>query len=243
MTHSFLADCSPVNLMSRDKSLYSLLCHGLIVHSLAYRSAHCTYTALRIVAPQVFPKATMSFHTNTNKTLSYNFPCTCLASFTRTNMTAHMSNHVTSRSRLPSPTPFEALETIELDAFPKYLPLRSAKPSWWRRRPVRITVGIILFLAILTGTVIASLFTGKSLQAAQYREHSDKPMTTMVRPPKVTSNVTVTQTSVVASTMNVTVSSAQITAVATQVLREAYVWQTCSTSDVMSLVMVPQTVT
>jgi len=249
MTLSFLVECSPVILTLRGESisesihsLQSSPCHRVIGHCFNYRSPHCKYTALSIVAAQVFPKATMSFHAYTDKTLSYNLPCTRSASFTRSNMTQHMSNHVTSRSRLPSPAHFETLETIELDTFPKYLPLRPGKASWWRQRPVHITVGIILLLVILAGTVIASLFTGKSLQAAQYRKHPDEPMTTMIRLPKVTSNVTVTQTSVVASTMNVTVSSAQITAVTTQVLREAYAWRECSTKDAMCLVMVPQTV-
>ncbi|KAH5401292.1 hypothetical protein HBI23_218140 [Parastagonospora nodorum] len=154
-----------------------------------------------------------------------------------------MSYHSNPHSALPSPSHFDHPGAVELEPFPQYLPLRPEIPLFWCRRPVQITFGIILFLAILIGAVVASMFTGKSLRTAHYIKHPESPETIVMPTMKVTSNVTVTQTSVVASTTNVTVSSAQITAVATQVLREAYVWQTCSTTDAMCLVMVPQTVT
>ncbi|KAH3913971.1 hypothetical protein HBI56_055400 [Parastagonospora nodorum] len=154
-----------------------------------------------------------------------------------------MSYHSNPNSALPSPSHFDHPGAVELEPFPQYLPLRPEIPLFWCRRPVQITFGIILFLAILIGAVVASMFTGKSLRTAHYIKHPESPETIVMPTMKVTSNVTVTQTSVVASTTNVTVSSAQITAVATQVLREAYVWQTCSTTDAMCLVMVPQTVT
>ncbi|KAH4118500.1 hypothetical protein HBH47_140360 [Parastagonospora nodorum] len=154
-----------------------------------------------------------------------------------------MSYHSNPNSALPSPSHFDHPGAVELEPFPQYLPLRPEIPLFWCQRPVQITFGIILFLAILIGAVVASMFTGESLRTAHYIKHPESPETIVMPTMKVTSNVTVTQTSVVASTMNVTVSSAQITAVATQVLREAYAWQTCSTTDAMCLVMVPQTVT
>jgi hypothetical protein len=153
-----------------------------------------------------------------------------------------MPYHSNTHSALPSPSHFDYSGAVKLEPFPKYLPLRPETPQFWRRRPVQITFGIILFLAILIGAVVASMFTGRSLRTAHYIKHPKSPEMIVMPTMKVTSNVTVTQTSVVASTMNITVSSAQITAVATQVLREAYVWQTCSTTDAMCLVMVPQTV-
>jgi hypothetical protein len=122
-------------------------------------------------------------------------------------------------SPLPSPSIFNDEEDIELNPnpFPKFLPPHPDKPSFFRRKPVIITLAIATFTILIAAAAAAgALFTGKSLKTAQYVRHPDAPSTIATQLPKVTSFVSVTQTSVVASTANVTVSSAQLTAVYTR---------------------------
>ncbi|EAT80268.1 hypothetical protein SNOG_12455 [Parastagonospora nodorum SN15] len=101
-----------------------------------------------------------------------------------------MSYHSNPNSALPSPSHFDHPGAVELEPFPQYLPLRPEIPLFWCRRPVQITFGIILFLAILIGAVVASMFTGKSLRTAHYIKHPESPETIVMPTMKVTSNVT-----------------------------------------------------
>jgi hypothetical protein len=62
-------------------------------------------------------------------------------------------------------------ENIDLDdaPFPKYLPLRPDKASFWRKPIVLIGIGSILFTLMITGVTIGSIFVGREMQKAKYR--------------------------------------------------------------------------
>mgnify|MGYP003624091626 CR=1 FL=1 len=87
----------------------------------------------------------------------------------------------------------ESFENIDLHdaSFPKYLPLRPNKASLWRKPIVLIGIGIILFTLMITGVTTGSIFLGREMQKAKYRN-----MPTAII--KSTTTIMITHTRVVA---------------------------------------------
>lgn len=72
---------------------------------------------------------------------------------------------------MTQPNSKEVFETIDLNEtpFPKYLPLRPDKRSFWRKPVVLIAAGILLFTLLIAGTTVGSIFVGCEIQKAKYR--------------------------------------------------------------------------
>ncbi|KAH7074156.1 hypothetical protein FB567DRAFT_597315 [Paraphoma chrysanthemicola] len=89
----------------------------------------------------------------------------------------------------------QVFETIDLNEtpFPRYLPIRPDKRSFRRKPVVLIAFGIILFTLLIAGTTIGSIFVGREIQKAKYR---NKHVPTVVM--KSTTTIMVTCTQVVA---------------------------------------------
>ena len=69
----------------------------------------------------------------------------------------------------------DEMEDIELEHFPKHLPLRPQKRSrvlvLLKRQPIRIALTILCFLATFAGALLGAMYVGKILQKSYFEKH------------------------------------------------------------------------
>jgi hypothetical protein len=126
---------------------------------------------------------------------------------TTTLSTSNMSRMSRSRSIPMDP---EDLEGIELETYPKYLPLRPTKISRMRKllrqQPIRIVTTIFCFIVAITGSAAAGMFVAKVIQQNFVREKLEHASAT----PSL-ATVQVTHTNMVTSRVEVPVVNMQST--------------------------------
>jgi hypothetical protein len=120
---------------------------------------------------------------------------------------------------LPHPIIMEnndGFEEIELETFPKHLPLRPEKRSRWlalKQRPVRWLITFLLLLITLVGTAFGALFVGRVIQHAR-QEQLPAVASTSVATSVVTHTSTVTNRPMVVESQSTSLVTVTMTATA-----------------------------
>jgi hypothetical protein len=105
-----------------------------------------------------------------------------------------------------------SFEDIELEHFPKHLPLRPQKHSRLlaalKQRPVRAAITIVLFLVTLAGVALGAVFVGKVIQdSKQDKSSTTSPSTTIVTHTSMVTNRPVAAPIATQTTMVVTMTA------------------------------------